>query len=70
MEQAHYVKRFGSVAMSNGFITMEHFINAMQIQVKNDTKHNRNQMRVVKIGDMASFVHFFSVLKGHKILVW
>ena len=38
MEQAHYVKRFGSVAMSNGFITMEHFINAMQIQVKNDNK--------------------------------
>lgn len=58
MEQAHYVKRFGSVAMSNRFITMEHFINAMQIQVKNDTKH---QMRVVKIGDMASFVHFFNV---------
>lgn len=34
MEQAHYVKRFGSVAVSNRFITMEHFINAMQIQVK------------------------------------
>jgi len=48
MEQAHYVKRVGSVAMSNGFITMGHFINAMQIQVKNDSKHNHNQMKVVK----------------------
>ena len=61
MKQARYVKRFGSVTMFNGFITMGHFINAMQIQVKNDTKHNRNQMRVVKIGEMASFVHFFNV---------
>jgi len=61
MEQARYVKRFGSVAMFNGFITMGHFINTMQIQVKNDTKHNCNQMRVVKIGDMAIFAHFFNV---------
>ena len=48
MEQARYVKRFGSVAMFNGFIIMGHFIKAMQIQVKNAPKHNRNQMRVEK----------------------
>ena len=42
MEQARYVKRFGSRVMSNRFITMGHFINAMQIQVKNDTKHNHS----------------------------
>ena len=44
MTEADYVKRFGSLAMSKGFITMEHFLRAMQIQVKEEMESGAHRL--------------------------
>jgi len=44
MTEADYVKRFGTLAMSKGFITMEQFLRAMQIQVKEDMERGAHRL--------------------------
>ncbi len=44
MEESYYLRRFGSVAISEGFLTMEQFINAMKTQVKEEVERGEHTL--------------------------
>ena len=43
-KKMHYVKRFGAIAVDKGYISIEELIEALAIQVKDETEHGSHRL--------------------------